>query len=203
MAKHQYAIDANGPKRIEVSWSGFWKNTTVKFDGNVIGTFPGQKELRQGGSFQLPDGSTINVQLIMGLYTELRVLRNGQPLPGSTSDPQTRFKAAYGIVFFIAGLNLVLGLLSLTTESNFLRSIGIGTPSIVFGLIFLGLGFVIRQQRSKMALILAIVIFGLDMILGFVLNASGGGSPSTTGIIPRIFLFIPMVQGVSAIDQLS
>jgi hypothetical protein len=37
---------------------------------------------------------------------------NGQPIPGSASDPQTKVKNAYGMVYFVAGLNLVLGLVS-------------------------------------------------------------------------------------------
>ncbi|HZY45375.1 MAG TPA: hypothetical protein VFF70_11555, partial [Anaerolineae bacterium] len=157
----------------------------------------------QGQSFQLPDGSTINVKLVTGIMTELRVQRNGQPLPGSPSDPQMRFKTAYGVVFFIAGFNIGLGLLSLATNSSFLRSVGIGTASIGFGVIFLVLGFVIRNQRSKVALILSIVIFGLDFVLGIVLNASNGVNPDTTGIIARIILLMPMAQGISAIDQLA
>ncbi len=32
------------------------------------------------------------------------MFRDGEPLSGSTSDPEEQLKAAYGIVFFIAGI---------------------------------------------------------------------------------------------------
>ncbi len=202
MPTQRYALEAGGPQRLEISWRGFWKDTTIQLDGNAISTIPGQKELRAGQEFVLPDKSVLRVQLVTGLTSELRILRDGKPLPNSASDPATRLKTAYGIVFFIAGLNIVLGLVSELFQVEFLQQLGIGVFSIGFGLIFLALGFAVRRQ-SQIALIIAIAIFALDGILGLAVSASAGGRPSTVGIIVRIFLLIPMVQGVVAIKTLK
>jgi len=203
MPKQSFALEAGGEKRLEISWKGMYKDVTVSLDGNSIGVIPNQKALSAGQEFRLVDGSTIKVQLVSKfMSTELQVLRNGQPIPGSASDPQTKVKNAYGMVYFVAGLNLVLGLVSFVFNVEFLQQIGIGFGSILFGLVFLALGFFV-QRKSTVALILAIVIFALDGIVGFFLAASQGYNPGGGGIIARIFLLIPMVQGVGAIKALK
>ncbi len=67
--------------------------------------------------------------------------RDGEPLSGSTSDPEEQLKAAYGIVFFIAGISIVAGIIAELFEVGFLLQRGIGFDSIIFGVIFLILGF--------------------------------------------------------------
>lgn len=203
MPKQSFALETGGEKRLEVSWKGLYKDVTVSLDGNSVGVIPNQKALSAGQEFFLTDGSTIKVQLVSKLMsTELQVLRNGQPLPGSSSDPQTRFKTAYSMVYFIAGLNLVLGIVSVLFDVEFLQQIGIGFTSIIFGLVFLVLAFFV-QRKSTIALFLAIVIFAADGILGIVLAVSQGSTPGVGGIFARIILLIPMIQGVGAIKALK
>jgi hypothetical protein len=105
-------------------------------------------------------------------------------------------------MFFIAGLNIVLDLIATVFQIRFLQAIGIGVFSIVFGLVFLALGFFVRRM-SVAALILAIVIFALDGILGLIFAAQAGGNPSVAGIIVRVVLLIPMIQGVATIRSLK
>jgi len=203
MPKQMYALEPGGPKQLEISWKGMWKDFTVKFNDQVIGTLSGQKELKAGQPFTLPDGSALSVQLVQKFFSaELQVLRNGQPLPGSSSDPASRLKNAYGIVFFVAGLNIVLGLIATLFQVEFLWAIGIGFFSIIFGLVFLLLGFFVKK-RSLIALILAIVIFALDGILGLVFSVMAGVEPGIGGLLARVFLIIPMVQGIPAIRALK
>lgn len=203
MPKQSFALEAGGTKRLEISWKGLWKDVTISMDGTPIGVIPNQKALSAGQEFRAPDGSTIKAQLVNKMMsTELQVLRNGQPLPGSASDPETRWKAAYGIVYFVAGLNMILGFVSYFLNVEFLQQIGIGFGSILFGLVFLLLGFFV-QRKSNLALILAIIIFALDGLLGIVLAAAQGYTPGVGGIIARIILLVPMVQGVGAIKTLK
>lgn len=203
MPKQTYALEPGGPKRLEISWKGMWKNLTIKVDEQIIGTIAGQKELKQVNEFTLPDNTTLSVQLVQKISgAELQILRDGQALPGSASDPETRLKSAYGIVFVVAGLNLVLGLLATLFQVEFLQSIGIGFFSIIFGLVFLVLGFFVKMM-SQTALIIAIVIFGLDAIAGIALSVMGGMQPSIGGLMVRVFLIIPMIQGVPAIRALK
>src|SRR5690242_1086047 len=100
-------------------------------DGNVVGVVPGQRELKAGSDVRLMDGSTLRVQLVRGLLSqEVRVLRDGIPLPGSASDPAQRLKTAYGILFFLGALNVLLGLVAEVAQVDFLLAIGVGVGSI-------------------------------------------------------------------------
>jgi hypothetical protein len=203
MPTQRYALERGGPERLEIAWRGMWKEVTVHFDDQEVGVIPNRRALSAGQSFTLPDGSTLHVQLVSKVSTtELQVFRDGQPLPGSASDPHQRLRMAYGMVFFIAALNVILGLIATLGPAAFLRSLGIGVLSIVFGLIFAVLGaFVMRM--SAVALIAAIVLFALDGILGFVLVASADIAPNIGGVVARAFFLVPMVQGVRAIAVLK
>jgi len=203
MAKQSYSLEPGGPKRLEISWKGFFKNTTITLDGMLLGTIPDHMALRTPQEYKLVDGSLLKVQLVQNLSgAEMQVTRNGVPLPGSASNPETKVNTAAGIIFFIAGLNLLLGVIALITQSEILANLGIGWYSLVFGGFFLVMGFLVRK-RSKIALILSIVIFSLDAIIGIIGSVAMGGSPAVAGLIVRVLLVIPMVQGVGAITALK
>jgi hypothetical protein len=203
MPKQLYSLDPGGEKRLEVSWKAFWKDVTVSMDGAVLGVIPNQKALSAGQDFRLIDGAILKVQLVSKFTgTELRVLRNGQPLPGSASDPETRVKTAAGVVYFVAGLNLLLGIAAVVFQIQLLKQMGIGLFSILYGLVFVVLAFFV-SRRSNLALILAIIILALDALLGVYLAITGDYTPSTAGFLARIVLMIPMFQGVGAIRQLK
>ena len=97
----------------------------------------------------MPDGSTLTVQLVKKLTSvELRLLRDGQPLPGSATDPETLLKGAYVILYFIAGLNIVLGAIAYLLKAEILQSMGMGFYSIVFGAVFLVLARFVRRRHG-------------------------------------------------------
>ena len=201
MPKQSYALEKDGPKRLEVSWRGLWKDCTVRLDDNVIGTVPGQRELKAGQEFPLPDGSVLAVQLVSKFTTtELRILRDGEPLPGSGSDPVERLKLAYSMIFVVAGLNIVLGLVGSLFKVDWLLEMGIGTYSVVFGLALLVLG-IFTKRRSMAALIIAIALYALDTVLGVLFAADT--SASSTMLVVRIVLIIPMFGGIGAIKRLK
>jgi hypothetical protein len=195
MAK-RYSLEQGGAERLKVSWKPFWNNMTIELDGEIIGTVATQKELKKGQSFQLPDGSTLDVKLARTwVSSELQLLRNGQPLPGSGSDPLTRLKQSYGLIYFIGVFNLVLGLIGFLFQVDILLEMGFGVAVMVMGIIYLVLGFFV-QKRSKIALIITLLIYGTDSLL-LLLN---GFSP---GIIVRILFIAWMWQGFGAIKTLK
>lgn len=204
MPKRTYALEPDGPKRLTINWKSMsFKDTTITLDDVVVGTIPDQRELRAGQEFKLIDGSMLKVQLVQNISgSEVQVLRNGVPLPGSASNPETRLKGAWGMIFFIAGLNLLLGIIALLTGSELLANMGIGWYSLIFGGFFLIMGFLVKN-RSKVALILSIVVFALDALVGIIGSVAMGGTPAISGLIVRVLLIIPMVQGVSAITALK
>ena len=55
------------------------------------------------------------------------------PLPGSGSDPQQQLAGAWGVIFFIAGLNVLLGLVAFVFQIQFLLNLGIGIEAVATG----------------------------------------------------------------------
>ncbi|HET7143114.1 MAG TPA: hypothetical protein VFI68_03750 [Anaerolineales bacterium] len=184
MPKLKYALERGGDKSLEISWKGRFKNTEVRLKGNLIGVIPNKKVLRTGQIFQLPDGTSLKVQFVK---SELRVLRNDKPLPGSISDPVTRLAQAFGIIYFIAGLNIVLGFIALFFHVEFLQTLGFGIISVAIGIIFLLLGF-FTQRRSLIALMVALIIYGLDCALALF------------SVVPFLLSVVSMAATVFNID---
>ncbi len=203
MPSAKFALEPGGEKRLVVSWSGFWKNIRVLFDDEEIGSFTGKAELGQGKSFTLPDRSVVQIKFNQGFgYAEWQVTRNGVPLPGASGNPAEQVKAAGYILYFIAGLNGLLGLISLVFNSETLQSVGIGGQSLVAALIYGVLGF-FTLKRSKVALILGIVLFALDGLVTLALTTGSRGTPPMGGVIMRVFLLIPMIRAVKAMNELK
>jgi hypothetical protein len=197
-----YALEENGHRRLKISWKGSWKNLSVRLDDDLIGTVSTRKDLMAGQEFVLPDGSRLQLQLLSShLTTDLKILRDGRPIPGSTRMLTSRFQEAYGIVFLIAGLNLLLGIAAMLFPIEFLRQIA-GLPSIIFGLIYFVLGLFARR-RSITALLMAIILFTVLTILGVVGFFVNGANSGSVGLIVRLYLIWLMIQGIGAIELLE
>jgi hypothetical protein len=204
MPKQQLALEAGGAKRLEISWGMNFKNVSVKLDGREVGTIPDQKALKEGRSFTLDDGSSLQVQLVRSAMSQvLQVLRNGKPLPGSATDPEKKLSTAYTIIFFVGGLSLVIGLLAEIANVDFLRSLGAGWFTVVVGVIFIGLGFLVKR-RIILALYAAIVLYALDLgLLVMTAVSVPGGRPPVSGIVLHVIFLIFMYQGVGALQELN
>ncbi len=192
MPKKSFPLDPNST--VELQWRGIWKDFTVCVDGRELGRMNGQRELSQGRSWPLADGSTLEVKLDTGLGGGgLSVSRNGVPLPGTASDPKTAMKSASGIVFFIAGLNVALGLAAELGQVDFLLALGLGWIAVGFGAVFAGLGFA-TLRGSVVALWIAIVLFAIDGLLGLYAVVDAGGQPGIGGLVFRVFIIVAMVK---------
>jgi hypothetical protein len=204
MAKTKLALEAGGPQRLELSWGMSWKNFQITLDGQQVGTVAGgQKELKEGVEFRLSDGSTLHIQLVQSaMNVELRVLRNGVPLPGSASDPAQRVKNAAYLLYFLAGLNTLLGVVAMVIVSDALEGMGIGIGNILFGAIVAALGF-FTYRRSRVAPVLAIVLYVADSLYTLVSFSGAGRTPPVAGIIFRIYIIYALVQAVKAAGELA
>ncbi len=100
---------------------------------------------------------------------------------------QDQIKASYGVMYFIAGLNALLGIAAMAGV-EFLASLGLGIFSIIFGAVMGILGAVTHKTHSAIAIGLALLVFGGDWILGIMMTIDAGGSPGTGGIVFRILL---------------
>jgi hypothetical protein len=206
MPTQKFALERGETPRLELSWSLGWQKFEVRFDGAPIGTIEGgMKSVREGRDFQLPDGTTVTVKLVSQMANtapELQVLRNGKPLPGSASDPEVRLRNAYNLIYVIAVLNVVLGVVAEVGKVSFLQELGLGWYSVAFGLIYAALGY-FTSKRSTLALGAAVGLFALDGILSVVANSTAGGTPPIGGILVRIFFLYAMIQGFGAINALK
>jgi hypothetical protein len=198
-----FTLEANGPQRLNISWRAQFKKVFVSLDGNTIGIIHDKKELSAGQEFRLPDGSSIRIQLVRILTElELQVLRNGQPLPGSASHPQTRLKRASQIIYWAAGACFFISLLLVLFSSEPISFIDKVFPFILFGFVLIPLGFLV-QRKALFALILAIFVWLGVGIVGLVLE----GYHSVVGVLIYIYSFVyflaPMILGFGAIQSLK
>jgi hypothetical protein len=200
MPTQNYAVERNGPKRIEVTWKGIWNEFAVKLDGQQVGTWS-KDELKEGKEVPMPDGSKFKAHLRrIGMGQELALLRNGQPLPGSGADPVQLAKTAAGIVYFLAGANALLGVLG-AAGVQLLANLGVGIPEIVLGAILGVLGF-FSMQRSRVALGIAMALYAADGVLGIVVAAGSNRVPAA-GIVIHILFLTAMWRGFKAMGELK
>ena len=204
MPAQTYTLDPDNPKRLDIVYKAFWRGATVYLDGKEIGTAPGKQELTRGQEFKLPDGSVLKLRLVQSLMgSELRILRNGQPIPGSASHPETTVKTAYWTLFLIGALGILFGGVSLRLPKDvLLGEMGITTYSIGLGVVFIVLGLMVRRH-SLPALYAGIALYAIDTVLGLVLVAQSGGTPGIFNILFRGLIFMPLVQGVGALRALK
>lgn len=202
MPKNSFALEAGAPKRLELSWGFAWSNFTVSFDGQEVGRID-KKALEGVNGFRLPDGSELTVQLKKGFGgPQLSVLRNGQPLPGSATDPEALVKAAAYLLFFLAALNAVLGVVALAFDVKVLLDLGMGIGSLVVGVVYSLLGFFTLKQ-SRVALGIAIALYVLDGVATLAMSVGAGGQPAVGGIVMKVFFTILLVRGFKAIGELK
>ncbi len=203
MPKKEFAIHADGPLRLEVEWKGVWKNLTIRFDGERVGSIADIKQLRKDDNvFPLPDGSSVQVRLGRGLLgAELEVTHDGTPVPGSSTDPRALVQGAYTAIFVVAGLSVSVGLAGFFFQSDLLERIGGGWPAVVSGCIFGALGWSVWRSHSRVALGIAIGLYVADALVAFGAAAAAGSQPGVGGIFVRIALLTLMVRGFRAIAQ--
>ncbi|MFY2563123.1 hypothetical protein ACN469_36345 [Corallococcus terminator] len=203
MGSKKLALEAGGPQRLELSWGLFWKKFTVTLDGKVVGTTDGgQSELKKGVDFRLPDGSTLNVQIQSGvLQVDLAVKRDGVPLPGSSTDPEQRIKSAAYLLYFLAGLNTLVGVIALVIPNEALEALGMGIGSVLFGAVTAVLGF-FTYRGTRVAPILAIVLYVGDTLITLMDTVGQGGRPQVFGLIIRVYIVIMLVKAVQAVNEL-
>lgn len=196
MPKTSYPLGSGS--HVEVQWRGMWKDFTVRVDGREIGRADGQAELKQGRQWTLPDGSTLAIVLEVGFAGGgLKLSRNGVPLPGSPDDPKTALKSGAGVLFLIAGLNVVLGVAAELGRVEFLLAMGLGWITAGFGAVFAALGLA-TLRGFVAALWIGIVLFALDGAYGLFTVFEAGGTPPVGGLVFRVFLLAAMVKTAMA-----
>lgn len=204
MAKQKFHLDTAKTQEVLVQWKGIWKDVTVSHNGTVLGEpIPNMAALKQGRDYTLPDGRTLNVKFEAGITkNRLELKVDGRPIAGSAGDPKVQLKLAAGVIWFIAGLSILLGVLGMTGV-KFIEQMGIGWPSVAVGAVMGVLAWFTASKKSQVALGIAIGLFAVDTILTLMAGMDAGGRVPTTGLIVRVFLFLAMFQGFAAIKKVK
>src|ERR1051326_2023644 len=120
----------------------------------------------------------------------------------SQAGTNQELSGAYGVIFFLGIINILIGLLVEMFQIEFLKEMGIGIGSIILGIFYLVLGLFV-WRGSKIALGIAIALYAIDGILTFGMVAQQGGTPPIGGIIFRIYLISRMIKGFGGIDTVK
>lgn len=179
----------------------------VRLDGREIGRIDGgQRALKQGQSFQLPDGSTLTIRLQQTMMVdELQVLRNGQPLPGSAGNPATKLTAGVRAAFFWGLGALAAGLLIQFLNLTLLVQLAFSPYSIAFGALLMVTAVAISQY-SQLAAIVALLLFVADLVVGIWFAGANGialNFLTTAAILVRVLSLVPFWQAIGAVQALA
>ena len=192
MPTKRYPLEAGGAPRVELTWKWNFKDVVVKVDGLEVGRIADAGELKQGRDFALTDGSSLRVQLIAKFHAkELVVLRNGEPLPGSSNHPMTIVKTAAGVLGIIAAINIVWGVIQYSTAAD--AAIGM----VIEGLIYAFLAWRV-SRRGIISLVIAILLYAADTIFTLM-----QGTGALHGIIIRVIVFLALGRAFGAIRELK
>jgi len=200
--RNHYASIGGKQVKIRVEWRGFWSNATVYLDDSVVGSVEKRKDLKLGKKWQLPSNDVIGVKLqsaFMGL--ELQVTLNGKPIEGSVNHPLTRIKIGTGVVFFLAGLNLLGGLVAMIFQPAAMLSLGYGVYNLVIGSIY-GFAAFLMRRRSIVGISIAIALFLGDTVMAFLTHIRLATNVPSSWIIVRMILAVPIFQAAYAIAKL-
>lgn len=126
---------------------------------------------------------------------------NTQKLKATRNDPFINFSATIQILYFIAVLNIILGIINLIFPNGFFAEFGEPISMLLYGIIFLFLGLIIHFKKSSIALITALILFLTDTIL-IIYNGITTIQDISPGIMfTRILFLTSMFRGVSALKK--
>jgi hypothetical protein len=168
VGRRNYALERGGPKRLHLRWRFRHRGFQVTLDQGPAWTIE-RPSLLAGTTLVLPDGSSLHVRWVkrrwysIGMRDELRVERDGVPVPGSDGDPRVIGRQVGGLLLVLALLRLLLFAIALPSTR---------APSNLIGLVLEGgavlvLG-VLAWSGVRTAALIAAVLFGLEAVVALV-----------------------------------
>jgi hypothetical protein len=108
-------------------------------------------------------------------------------------------KSAAWLIYFIGGLNFVLGVVAVVLKPDLLKQLGIGSATIISGVIFFVLGYFV-MKKSLVALIIAMAFVALSTVFYFVSVTRLGFQPNLYAVVIRIALLVPMYRAIAPLQ---
>jgi hypothetical protein len=113
MGRRHYALERGGHRRLHLRWGLGHRDFRVALDDAPEWSID-RASLLRGATLVLPDGTSLFVRYVrrpwysVGQRHELRVERDGVPLPGSEGDPRRIGRQAAGLLLLLAALRLAV-----------------------------------------------------------------------------------------------
>jgi len=202
MLSRSYVINRKKKQYLIIKWEGDWENISVFKNKVKICDIEGKNELMNGKSI-LDDDRSILIQLKGNKPLDLYASINNIKLKPAPKDPYTKISVAIGVVFFIAGINILLGIINILTNIEILQNLGDPFVLFIYGIIFMILGVIIKIKNSMIALLLAITLFIIDAVLSIIFNIQNGAPPFSGTIFMKAFLAVYMINGINGFKQLK
>ncbi|MCP3059627.1 hypothetical protein LXT21_12645 [Myxococcus sp. K38C18041901] len=120
-------------------------------------------------------------------------------MPGSSTDPEQQIKTAAYMLYFLAGLNTLLGVIAMLTASEEMDALGLGIGSIVFGALVAVFGF-FTYRATRFEPILAVLLYIGDTVVTLM---DAGGKPNVFGFIVRVYIIVTLVKAAQAAGELK
>lgn len=200
---HEYPFERGGAPRLAISRAWGVGDAVVAFDGRRVRTVESAR-LAAGVFLDLRDGSTIYLRSANGFLwgVALEVTRDGRPLPGSATDLELRVDSAMSILLFLGVLNVLAGIGARVFAVDFLVERGVTGANIALGVLYGGMGLILKFGRSRVALGIAILLMLSDTLYLLATGSGPGIAAAIGGLAARSFFLIPLVRAFGALRQL-
>ncbi|WP_223644194.1 hypothetical protein [Corallococcus sp. EGB] len=199
------ALEEGGPRSLKVFWRDDWRDLQIELEGQPVGSVADPLQLEQGVEFTLPDGSVLHVQLVHVVATELRVRRNGVPLPESSTDPVQQARSATYMLYTMAALTTGAAMVSFVITNNLKKQLPVSLVTLLMGGCGAVLGF-FMFKRSRAAALVAVLFFAADSLSTAytkLMAKDGPGVSIVIWLIVRALIFAVLVRGFLGARELA
>ena len=161
---YQQIITLENQKRLILSWSKDWSDFTIRHNQDIIGTIPNKSDLQIGRNINVPGTGVVFIRLNID---HIEVWFNGKELVTNTINGQKdHFKTAYYVIFSVAVLQAIGGLLFISIDPTWL----IFGAMMAITAILVGLGVWAKMAKSVAPLWVMVVILTLLFLSNVVMR---------------------------------
>ncbi|MFB1481011.1 hypothetical protein [Corallococcus sp. RDP092CA] len=190
---------------LKLQWRADYRDLEVELEGQRVGSVEDPLQLEQGVEFKLPDASALHVQLVHVMTPELRVLRNGVPLPDTATDPIRRVRTGTLMLYGLASFITASAMVSFVIARNPVKQLRVVVFNLLFGGVLAALGF-FMFKRSRAAPLVAILIYSVDSLFGVyatVMSPRSSGLSVLWGLAFRAIVFGGLIRGFLGASELA
>lgn len=195
---HKSKIIVNGAERtLGIKLSPFRGKHKVFLDGQPLGEFLNNKEAKAGKEFKIDFNNFVKIKYVVSFLTpELCISHNGQELETSASHPKLKKNNAFGLIIFLAVMNVLMGAAGMSNQVPLLSQAGYGYYNVFIGAFYCVALGLFKSFNPFLGIILAFILYSIDSVVVLVHIP---GNPGISGaIIVRIMFFGMLIKGLMA-----